>query len=157
MDHIEYLQRLAIEGQTKFNYFLIGLTFAILGLSLQTTHQVTLVTKISWMTLLVSGLVGVFRLEWDPSIRMIESRKYYAEYLKSQFEKVKMQRRPVVHQSTSEPLSVDELIKKQGESEKFFDNRIGEIRWKQQWRYNIQIWTFVLGVVGLAADKIFFN
>ena len=154
-DSIQYLQRLAIEGQSKFLYFLVGLTFAILGLSLQTTRPVTWVTQISWVMLLSSGLVGIFRIESDPKGRMMESYKLTAEYFKLQFKEARIQGRGVEDESTGDPVPVDEAINKQAVWEKMADERVKKIFWEQEWRYKIQMWAFILGVIGLAVDKIF--
>lgn len=54
--------RISIESQSKFTYFMLGLTFAILGLSIQITDQneVTHIILLSWVILLISAVGGTF-------------------------------------------------------------------------------------------------
>jgi len=59
--------------QDKFELYLVGLVFTVLGLSIQTaTFGVLLVADISellgWLLLLVSGVVGLWRMEYVPVI-----------------------------------------------------------------------------------------
>lgn len=58
----------------KFEYFFIGLIFTVLGASIQTATLtesllvVIVLELISWLLFLVSGLVGINKLEWLPNV-----------------------------------------------------------------------------------------
>jgi NhaP-type Na+/H+ or K+/H+ antiporter len=59
--------------QEKFDAYLLGLIFTILGLSIQTAKFGTSPTAdaleiLSWLLLLVAGLAGLSRLEWAPEM-----------------------------------------------------------------------------------------
>ena len=85
----------------------------------------------------------------------MESYKLTAEYFKLQFKEARIQGRGVEDESTGDPVPVDEAINKQAVWEKMADERVKKIFWEQEWRYKIQMWAFILGVIGLAVDKIF--
>ena len=47
--------RVSFDAQAKFTFFMLGLTFAILGLSVQVTEPpISIYSKIAWGTLLLS-------------------------------------------------------------------------------------------------------
>jgi len=65
--NLEIAQKL----QERFEFYLIALAFTILGLSIQTAsfsrNPVPDMLELSaWCSLLISGLVGLSRLEWIP-------------------------------------------------------------------------------------------
>ena len=60
---------IAIEHQIKFEFYLLALTFSILGLSIQTAEFGTylsadLLELAGWLGLFLSGVVGLLRGEW---------------------------------------------------------------------------------------------
>lgn len=66
-------QRIAYEIQTKFEFWLVGLIFAVLALAVQTADftgpRIGQACELAaWVVLLLAGLVGLWRLEWTPSI-----------------------------------------------------------------------------------------
>lgn len=59
------------EFQHKFEIYLIGLVFTLLGLSIQTAKFGVIIAAdvyeiVGWVALLASGLIGLWRLEWVP-------------------------------------------------------------------------------------------
>jgi hypothetical protein len=67
--HQEAAQRI----QEKFYFYLVGLAFTILGLSIQTSKLGEFVLSdvfelLGWISLMISGIVGLLRLEWEPYI-----------------------------------------------------------------------------------------
>jgi hypothetical protein len=67
--------KIAVEQQHKFQLYLVALVFTVLGLSIQTAPgSFTTLTRcaelIGWLLELVSGLAGLWYLEWSPNIRM---------------------------------------------------------------------------------------
>jgi len=62
---------MAVQTQERFRFYLVALVFTILGLSIQTYDETSLVfarfTEVcSWAVLLVSGLAGLSYIEWGP-------------------------------------------------------------------------------------------
>lgn len=63
----EVAQRL----QLRFEYYAIALTFSILALAIQSASPGpigTIAELLAWISLLISGLVGLSRLEWQPML-----------------------------------------------------------------------------------------
>lgn len=70
---------IAIELRAKFEFYLLALTFSILGLSIQTadfgknlfadTFELS-----GWLSLFVSGVIGILRAEWIPVAYDIQSK-----------------------------------------------------------------------------------
>ena len=68
--------RMAAELQLKFSFYLTGLTFGILALSVQTsTFDIPLAAQCAeiggWVLMLVSGVAGLMRLEVLPHIHAL--------------------------------------------------------------------------------------
>ncbi len=69
-------QEAAQRLQEKFSFYVIALTFTILGLAVQTaefgiSRISDSVELLGWIFLLTSGLTGLSRLEWTPKIYQI--------------------------------------------------------------------------------------
>ena len=154
----EFLQRLAVEGQVKFTYFMVGLAFAIVGLSIQTGDQISPLTESSWLALIVSGLSGILRLSWNSIAFKANLEKLRAEDVKSELERAALSGTKImVSQSNGKQTPIEKMIEGRKTAIEEFKKVFDEIAWKQTWRYNIQIWSFVAGILGLASDKIFLN
>ena len=59
------------EIQYKFEFYLLVLTFTLLGFAIQTSNFIQsapadLSEIVGWLLLLVSGVIGLWRLEWIP-------------------------------------------------------------------------------------------
>lgn len=70
---------IAIDLRSKFEFYLLGLTFGILGLSIQTGKFGTYLTAdafelAGWLALFVSGVVGILRGEWIPVAYDVQSK-----------------------------------------------------------------------------------
>ena len=67
-------REIAQQAQEKFEFYLVGLVFTLLALSIQTAKfgqsNLPNICEISgWVSLSVSGLIGLWRLEYIPVIR----------------------------------------------------------------------------------------
>ena len=68
----------------KYEFYFLGLTFTLLGLAVQTFKPTTVlsadVVEIGgWLCLLVSGLLGMSKIEWIPVILHVKNRQSYLE------------------------------------------------------------------------------
>lgn len=52
------------ESSMKFTFFLVGLTFAILGVDVQITVAADVATILGWLVLLTSGVSGVLKVHF---------------------------------------------------------------------------------------------
>lgn len=70
---------IAIELRSKFEFYLLALTFSVLGLSIQTAiFDKNLIADafelLGWLTLFLSGLIGILRAEWIPVAYDVQSK-----------------------------------------------------------------------------------
>ena len=70
------------DAQLRFSFYMVALTFTILGLSIQTADFGGLVWAsvaelVAWFALLVSGLLGLIRLEALPNVYGLFGLQYY--------------------------------------------------------------------------------
>jgi hypothetical protein len=68
--------RMAAELQQKFNFYLVGLTFGVLALSVQTASfggstVARAAELLGWVLMLVSGIAGLMRLEILPHVHAL--------------------------------------------------------------------------------------
>ena len=75
---MDEVRKIGIDVQTKFDFYLLALTFTILGLAVQTATDVTellctLVELASWVLFLLSGIFGLYRLAWLPVGYILEA------------------------------------------------------------------------------------
>jgi len=66
--------------QSKVEFYFLGLTFTILALSIQTAELdsnliSTMIELISWISMLLAGLIGLSRIFWIPTLYNIEDIK----------------------------------------------------------------------------------
>lgn len=88
-------QRIAVEIQTKFEFWLVGLIFAVLALAVQTATFTggevgQLCELAAWIALLLAGLMGIWRLEWTPPLYHMASRKSRGEAILSEVRKQRL-------------------------------------------------------------------
>jgi hypothetical protein len=67
---------IAIEMQGKFELYMLGLIFTVLGLSIQTAKfgnstAADMLELLGWLSLFVSGVTGLLRGEWIPVLYRI--------------------------------------------------------------------------------------
>src|SRR5438046_3320901 len=82
--------------QEKFDAYLLGLIFTILGLSIQTARfgpspTADVLEILSWLLLLVAGLVGLNRLEWTPEVYRLYGIQDEKEEAKRALQRAKLE------------------------------------------------------------------
>lgn len=153
-----YAMEYTIEGEAKFNYFMIGLTFAILGLSVERTaaDQISCVTQLAWIVLLVSGLSGILLMRSNPDyVGMFVNRIKYDKV----FDLLKEGALEKFGEGPDLVKTWADLTRSRKSLKEFLDTdpQYRNLRRAQNWRYEIQIWAFVIGIMALAIDKLFMS
>jgi hypothetical protein len=82
---------IAVELRTKFEFYLLGLILAVLGLSIQTAKfgnsvVADLFELAGWLALFLSGVIGLLRGEWIPIVHSIQSKVESTETRLSQIQ-----------------------------------------------------------------------
>lgn len=162
-DRADFLEKHSIETATKFMYFMVGLTFAILGLSVESTMEITRVTQISWFILVLAGFAGILRIEWYPSVLLGEILKLRKEILSSWLNKAKeVSNSPVGSKWLAEEESgmtlekLNEVLKEYRslKEKSGLDRKWYYKNWVQKTLYFTQIFGFPVGVTGLLVDRV---
>lgn len=152
---------LAIQSQEKFQFYLVALTFTILGLSIQTyddssTKIASLIEIISWVSLLLSGLAGLSYLEWGPVIREKLAVKSDAEETISNLKKHKLGGVSTVNvEQHGKVMPIEERINEFEYHSDAVINLIDNLEKKSKIKYKIFKWCFLAGVVFLVGGRAY--
>jgi hypothetical protein len=102
--------------QAKFEFFMLGLTFASLSIFLQTVPiyiqtWVAVIEALSWLLLLLSGTLGIYRVLWAPVILTHYAEKNNHLDKAGQLKRLKLQRGALLDQGSGDVLDLEEVIK----------------------------------------------
>lgn len=116
------------EKEIKFCYFITGLSFAIVGLSIQTAPSINCVCInaieiVSWIGFLISGLSGIFYLKSNYESHYAEAGFIEAYYLNDQ----------------------EKMAKR--------DKKFKRVIKRSKMAYVIRNWAFVISIVFLAVSR----
>lgn len=147
------------ELQEKVELYFIALIFTILGLAIQTakfgTNQVADALEIlGWLSLVVSGLTGLSRLEWVPVALKTNSQLQKVRNERQQLADAAeggLQRVPVVDQL--EPADIHELIAGHDNTITKAQSHLNKIEKRIYLKYAIHKWSFVLGLLLLVGAR----
>jgi len=151
--------RFASEMQQKFEFYIVGLTFGILALSVQTASvKGPLVARAAelagWVLLLISGAMGLWRLEWMPKIYQLEGAKQDKEALKGELRKQQLTGMRTVYVSQAEQVvPVETLIDLTNGNVAALSDRLKTLDQHTIYKYKVQRWTFILGLVALLVSR----
>lgn len=140
--------KLGAEIDTKLNFYVLGLTFGVLALSVQTASFAgPLAARIAelsaWVLLLLSGLMGLSRLEWMPTAYQLnwvkDCNKYRVDELK---------KRNAYERTQYQVDSIDTPIKKAEDDLKKSTIKLDKINRTSIIKYRFQKYMLLLGLVG---------
>jgi len=145
--------------QEKFELYLLGLIFTLLGLAVQTakfgTSQTTdILELLGWLSLLISGLVGLSRLEWLPVAYKTNSHLADLKTQLSSFNAAAQQgitRVPVIDHE--EPADIQSLISDRSNAIEKVEARIEGLEKSILRKYSFHKWLFVLGLTLLVVAR----
>lgn len=154
--------RNARESQRKYDYFLMGITLALLSLSLQAFKSsadtsFSYLIIIHWILLLVSFLAGMVRQEKINTIQIVEADLIPEQHLLDLFKQSRDRAQPMAKNATGELWTPDEVAKVIENKEQML--KIGDKIQKKSGKigviaYRIQKWLFVLGLAAYMLLKI---
>jgi hypothetical protein len=151
---------LATRNKEKYEFYILALTFTILGLSIQTAEFCTfyyqsVIELSSWFLLLLSGLAGLSRQEYIPVAYYAEHRHQNArEYKKGYEEGVQGRRKVLKEDGTAMSESeiqeqLDSLIARLDASSK--QNK--KIERGIEIKYEIHKYSFIIGLLLLIVSR----
>ena len=152
--------KIAIEYQQKFLFYLLGLTFTILALSIQTSsfgkfYFADLAELSAWLCLLVSGLLGLSRIEWSSVFYFLSSEKSGIDGRISSAEKYSFRSRFVKVLETGENIPIENFIDNEKDRRELYHKKIESIQLRQQVKSIIQKILFLLGLICIIISRAY--
>ena len=148
MSDLEYSRQL----QEKFELYLLALIFTLLGLAVQTAkfgaHQpADALELLGWTCLLISGFVGLSRIEWLPVIyqtnsRLSELKEEHARLVEAAENGVTAL--PVLDQPGLG--DIREIIADRSRALVKTESRVKKLEKLTRRKYGVHKWLFVLGL-----------
>lgn len=145
--------------QVKFEFYLVALTFTVLGLSVQTAKFGGLVVAdalelFSWVVLLLSGLFGLWRLEWSPVFYHVSDRRDWSHEIARQARRqISSGVQQVGVSGEDRTFPVDEIVRMHEEAVSRFDKELDGLQNRQLKKYRVQRATLLVGMVGLVVAR----
>ncbi|MGC2970457.1 hypothetical protein [Paraburkholderia aspalathi] len=149
------------ELQEKFELYLLALIFTILGLAIQTakfgaSHAADVLEIVGWVSLVLSGMVGLSRLEWVPvalksghQLQILrQGRQQLADLADGGVQHIPVEDEP-------EPVDVQTLLTSRDEGIERAQAFIDRIDRRVRVKYDIHKWTFVFGLILLVAARAY--
>jgi hypothetical protein len=143
----------------KFEFYFIALVFTVLGLTIQTSYFSKNYYQVffefsAWVSLLLSGLAGLSRLEWVP-VAYIHYGKVGDTKKELNMINEGLQGRTIL-KSLGEEWSRDDLAKEKIKLEEHIDKhnkKAKTINKRCQVKYTIHKWGFVIGVISVGISR----
>jgi hypothetical protein len=151
--------QIARQISDKFEFYFIALVFTVLGLTIQTSsfcknNYQTFFEFFAWISLLLSGLAGLSRLEWVP----VEYRHYgKIADTESKLNMIEsgLQGRPIL-KSIGEEWDQGDLKNEEQKLKTYIGKhkeRAKEISKRGQIKYKIHKWGFIIGVISIGISR----
>jgi hypothetical protein len=152
-------QQAGIRVQQQFEFYLLALTFTLLGFAVQTARfdpviLPTVAELSGWAALLLSGLFGMSRLEWQPSQFALFARKLHAENQVTMARKAALSGAHIARVlSNDEDVPLADLAESGAASAAQISTQIEKLQRKAKYKYNVQRALFVLGLIALMLSR----
>jgi hypothetical protein len=152
--------KISIEYQQKFLFYLLGLTFTILALSIQTSlfgkyYFADLAELGGWLCLLVSGLLGLSRIEWSSVFYFLSSEKSGIEGRIASAKKYSLRSRSIRVLETGENIPIENFIDDEKDRQELYQKKIESIQFRQQLKSIIQKILFLLGIIFIIISRAY--
>ena len=154
-------REVAQEAQEKFEFYVIGLVFTLLALSIQTAEFGKTTTKdilelVGWFSLLVCGIAGLWRLEFIPVIReklaMVDETEGALQNLKA--DKARGIITVYVIESESEQ-PIDQRIAGHQVAYRKLKDLVAELERHNRIKYTVHRYFFVIGLLALILARAY--
>jgi len=150
---------IAQQSQEKFEFYLLSLVFTLLALAVQSATFGAILPKnglelLAWLLFLISGLSGLYRLEWIPVARasMADKRSLEEEVFKMKELQLQGQSELLVL-DTGKRQSIAERMENRKLGIDALEQKIRRIEGRVQAAYEIHKYTFVIGLISVACAR----
>ena len=150
---------IGVRIQEKFDLYFLGLTFTILGLSIQTAHFGTLVAAdiaevFAWIAFLAAGLSGLSRLEGVPEVYRLFGLQNDQEEKVRAGKKAKMEGAGQLHiMAIGKPIAIDTYIADAEAGVVKVEEAVKPLQHRAAKRYRLMKLAFVVGLVFLIVAR----
>lgn len=152
-------RHIAQQTQEKFVFYFLSLVFTLLALSAQTSKLgrstvEDILELIGWAGLLTSGLVGLWRMEWEPVIRVKLGIRNEYQQARSDLKRHMLgglQEVHLLHDNQSQP--VEERLENLDNALSKLDSLIDTLEGHHSVKYTVAKYAFVLGLVFVIASR----
>lgn len=146
------------ELQEKFELYLLALVFTVLGLAVQTAKFdggwiASCFELAGWAALLLSGVIGVLRLEWKPVVYGLLANKELQESDAAAIRKSLSEGKVIISQETNAPLDPVALLGRKANAASQIEGKLKSLEGSLQRRYKLHKWAFVFGILSLACSS----
>jgi hypothetical protein len=152
---------IAQQTQEKFEFYLLSLVFTLLALSIQTAKFGTAITAdalelAGWLSFIVSGIAGLWRMEWVPLIRikLAQQQGFEGEIIKMKELQLQGQTELIVLENNSrQPIS--ERIQNREDAINLLSPYISKLERKHYIKYYFHVYGLVLGILSVASARAY--
>lgn len=147
----------SIRVQEKYEFYFLSLTFIILGLSIQTskfgTHPIADgLELLAWIALFISGLSGLSRMRWVPSLYKVKDEIIRRERYRKEAKSRKSSGETYVIQGEKEK-PIDDFIGEVSQGVKQGEDQLSELEAKNNFKYRLHISGFTIGLFFLIGSR----
>jgi len=152
---------IAQQTQEKFEFYVLSLVFTLLALSIQTAKFGTAIAADAlelsgWLFFIVSGIAGLWRMEWVPVIRIKLAQKQGFEDENLKLKELQLQGQTellVLENNSRQPIS--ERIQNRENAINLLSPYITKLERKHFIKYYFHIYGFVLGILCVASARAY--
>jgi len=146
---------IAIELRAKFEFYLLALTFSILGLSIQTAIFgknlfADAFELLGWLSLFLSGVIGILRAEWVPVAYDIQSKihrlTHQGQEIRQDLQRGIQVHVPFLEDDKETLLAGEDAVKKIDSTVTILENQHDIANKKIISRYQKMKWAFMIGI-----------
>lgn len=144
--------------QEKFDLYFLSLTFVVLGLSIQTSKfggslLADGLELISWVCLFVSGMSGLSRMRWVPSLHRVLHAIGTREHNLKEAKSRQGQGEPYVVTSHDNQMPIDDFINRAEKGVKSVTKQLAALENKDTVKYWLHVWGFAVGMFFLICSR----
>ena len=144
----------------KFEFYFIGLTFTLLGASIQTSNfQGYSIFSIylelmGWGLLTVSGLIGLSKIEWISSILYVKTRKSSLEEVAKQLRLSQAQGLTnALNADNGQRISIKDTLANLDNTIENYNSHLNNIGKRHEWKHQVQKYSFAVGLIATAIAR----
>ncbi|PTB99538.1 hypothetical protein [Marinobacter flavimaris] len=145
--------------QEKFQFYILGLTFTLLGLAIQTASFGTspaadIMELLGWALLLTSALTLASRLEWTPQIyHLFDVQQDIEQDQRDLHDAQSKGARQVTVRGTGESIDLDDVLKRLDSKLSITRAQIEKLDKGGELKYKIHRYGFIFGLAAILAAR----